>query len=950
MKLKRSGSKKSRSEGSMDDYEATQEQKYSSQIESVTKDSLSPVELQIEGEDVIRSSRVRSIDKYGLEIQLSNGSKGFLRRTSMLSNTPLNGSKMFEQVYQILDSLDAPVEAHAEFQIPVVPTHICGLCEYMELSTKYEDISRLTRFTNCNNSISPAALDDYEYDPYPYMLCAACKSPLDLFPTVNFRMKDIAKDLDTAMKLKYDHELYLVSNVECGKNIYSQRAWLYFITLFKKILGPQVSANLSSEHKRSIINLESLSEASDLLGRKIHGCKVRKIVVNENGSKELTLECPGSLQGKASVSNVNGAVQEKGAKKKLRKNNSNTEDNLEKDSIVDALIVGIDWKSQELLLHVESDSKLDTPISDADFSYCNSFFRRKSLEELEYSAVSGKIAAVSTNFVCVLVEVPKEAKNPKSTKRAKKDTWHSADGESFTVVLYAWYMNNKAFDIDSRVVSRERARMEEDGRVNPIVVPRPGDNVKILVSNLWKPQTPFYLGSFLLDTKATGASDTVLNVANVAGRHFTMISQIGLTETNPHEKLSKLESEEEEDDEGSETQESSSMGPKKLTNKEKEYIIDAVERSRRPHGLSQKLPESKLEYEKALLSSPQASQVWIRYLAFMLGGERNDMDEYAYETTPVDIENARRVAERALTILNSDNADDRWNVWNAYLTIEVQHGTAESIEAVFRRFVPENDDQAKAHLALLALYEERIAKLIESEATQSAINHASLAVELISRMVLKFRTNVDVWIRIGKFIITAYVQKNHQCLDDLRSMILRSKKNSAENLSGLCGAFRSIVVSAVRAANEDAIVQIMLPVSSFLYRCLVKASQKEFDTILSAGRAQFEYLLAFNPKKLTLIFNVYVDQEIRLLRILLNKFKEARGAALGGKKDSESQYAYVQNLFRRLVSLPINPRKMERFMGRFLEFEKEFGTEESLTEVEKCAESYAAKHAAQKQQ
>ena len=889
-----------------------------------------------------RFPSISKISKYGIDIEFEDGRVGFLRRTNMISNMSHSTGKIYDSLYALLDGISESKIVNVPLNFPIAAIKECHDCNMLELSSKYDAVeAAVLGSTSNDNAEIISMLNNFRIESYPFALCSRCKSPLEVFSS-SVKPKYFARKEYSFLRASgIGQEIYRIGILECGRFLYNQRVWISLMDT----LGSQqedrtfLSLKLPSKVKSSLVNIQSLKEGCDLIGRKIHGCEVLKINSDEQGRTQISLKCPGGMKGKATTLDKKEVEVETPSKKKMRKNDAAP--TVTKESILDGVILDIDWLSQELTLNVDPEFLHNTPATDEDFIKCNKQISGVKGDGSPATLI-GKINAVTDNFACVSVRIPCEESAETHAKVTKKKKVSSnEENKFFTIVVYTWYMNNKHYDVDNRVVSRERTRCENEGRTNPFAVPRIGDTVQLLITDLWSEQAPFYIGTFASESSDSITADEVIELDHANDVLSLPIQQT----TNSHEEAHCTDTDEEHEHLEQGTT-SATSEPKKLTNKAKEYIIDAIERSRRPQGLSQKLPETKLEYEKILLSSPLSSELWIRYIAFTLGSDQNDALNTEKHATPVAIENARRICERALGMINAENENDRWNIWVAYLTIEVNYGTAESIDALFRRFVRESEDQSKAHLALFSLYEEQIAN--QQAHSPSSVNYNTLAVELASRMLLRFRSNVDVWIRVGKFIITASVAGNDECVESLRHLILRSKKNSAENLSGLCVAFRSIVASALKTVDEDAIVQVLLPFSSFLYRCLVKASMKDFNTILSAGRAQFEYLLAFNPKKLTLIYGVYADQEIRVLRLLREGTEGSQSSISTAKKNSESQYVYVQNLFRRLISLPVKPRKMERLMGRFLTFEQDFGDEASQQEVEKCVQAYAAQHMAKK--
>jgi len=85
------------------------------------------------------------------------------------------------------------------------------------------------------------------------------------------------------------------------------------------------------------------------------------------------------------------------------------------------------------------------------------------------------------------------------------------------------------------------------------------------------------------------------------------------------------------------------------------------------------------------------------------------------------------------------------------------------------------------------------------------------------------------------------------------------------------------------------------------------------------GRTIFENILATYPKRVD-IWSIYLDMEMR--------------TQLRDK---------IRNLFDRAVSLNLSSKKMKFFFKRYLNFEKQYGTPETVEHVKQKAQDYVAK-------
>jgi rRNA biogenesis protein RRP5 len=72
-------------------------------------------------------------------------------------------------------------------------------------------------------------------------------------------------------------------------------------------------------------------------------------------------------------------------------------------------------------------------------------------------------------------------------------------------------------------------------------------------------------------------------------------------------------------------------------------------------------PKSINDFERLLIADQDQSYLWIQYMAFML--------------EKLDVEAARRVAERAVKSVSITAETDKLNIWIAYMNLENKFGT-----------------------------------------------------------------------------------------------------------------------------------------------------------------------------------------------------------------------------------------------------------------------------------
>lgn len=127
--------------------------------------------------------------------------------------------------------------------------------------------------------------------------------------------------------------------------------------------------------------------------------------------------------------------------------------------------------------------------------------------------------------------------------------------------------------------------------------------------------------------------------------------------------LTKNKAEEKEDDEESSDDEQP-MKKRKLSEEEELRRIE-VDR------MENREPTSVEDFERLLVTEGDSSVVWIKYMAFHM-----QLSE---------LEKARKVVERGVKHINYNEDAERFNVWIAYLNLECQFGTPDSLQAVFQR-------------------------------------------------------------------------------------------------------------------------------------------------------------------------------------------------------------------------------------------------------------------------
>lgn len=230
---------------------------------------------------------------------------------------------------------------------------------------------------------------------------------------------------------------------------------------------------------------------------------------------------------------------------------------------------------------------------------------------------------------------------------------------------------------------------------------------------------------------------------------------------------------------------------KKRIKDDKEKAIRAAERRRLDESAT---PSSVTEYEQLVLASPNSSFVWIKYMAFLISlGE---------------LDNARKIAERAINAINFREDAEKFNVWVAWLNAENVYGTEESTLQLLNRAL-QHTDECKMYLAAVDIF-DRTEKV-------------PLVEQCLKAACRKFGDSVDVWLRAVRFRL--------------------SQGDGSAAQRTLDRAFQSLPKSHhIKMASQTGIMEF-------------KMGNAE------RGRSIFEGILANYPRRLDL-WSVYIDQEI----------------------------------------------------------------------------------------
>ncbi|XP_060834850.1 protein RRP5 homolog [Rhopalosiphum padi] len=138
-------------------------------------------------------------------------------------------------------------------------------------------------------------------------------------------------------------------------------------------------------------------------------------------------------------------------------------------------------------------------------------------------------------------------------------------------------------------------------------------------------------------------------------------------------------------------------------------------------------PQNADHFDRLVLSNPNSSFIWIKYMACHLQA--------------TEVEKARAIAKRALSIIDTREEQEKLNIWTALLNLENLYGTKESFKKTMDEALRSNDEY-QIYIKILDIFAESN-KLKELE-------------ELITKINRKFRDSLDAYLHCA----TVYFKLN----------------------------------------------------------------------------------------------------------------------------------------------------------------------------------------------
>ncbi|SOV24784.1 rRNA biogenesis protein RRP5, putative [Plasmodium sp. DRC-Itaito] len=268
------------------------------------------------------------------------------------------------------------------------------------------------------------------------------------------------------------------------------------------------------------------------------------------------------------------------------------------------------------------------------------------------------------------------------------------------------------------------------------------------------------------------------------------------------------------------------------------------------------------DYERLIASEKNKSAIWISYIAFYL--EQNNLEE------------ARKVAERALKTIDIHEIDEKLNIYLCYINMECLYG--DKLDDIFKRALLCNNEKSIYLHTINILKKNK--KLIQLK-------------ELCEEAIKKFKYSKKIW--------SCYLQILHNTFKD---------EEYAHN----------ILLKSLHSLPKKKHLSMIINAARFEY----KYSNKE------RGKTYFEKLIQEYPKRSDLWFT-YLDIHINSLTKNENKEKI---------KLNLKEIQFIRNIFERFLSYKFKPRVMKIIFTKWLLFEKSQGNMHSQKTVQEKAYNY----------
>ncbi|KPJ17014.1 Protein RRP5-like [Papilio machaon] len=315
--------------------------------------------------------------------------------------------------------------------------------------------------------------------------------------------------------------------------------------------------------------------------------------------------------------------------------------------------------------------------------------------------------------------------------------------------------------------------------------------------------------------------------------------------------------------------------------REEEEKIRSLESAQAAGG---EAPRSAEQFERALLASPDCSQLWIAYMAFHLQVISTSLSPnerallaspdcsqlwiayMAFHLQATEIEKARGVGRRALRTICFREEQEKLNIWLALLNLEHRFGTKESQQKTLEEALQMNE-KYQIHSKLLDIYVET--------------GKAGEAGALAELMLRKYRRQLEAYIAAG----------------------------SACYQLGLLEKARQIMQKGLAALEKREHVALLVRFAQLERGC---------GDAERAG-ALLEHVLAAYPQRVD-VTSLYVDMLLK-------------------SNDIER----VRQLMERMTSQKLPARKMKVLFKKWIEVEEKIGDQQQVDNIRKRAVEFIEK-------
>ncbi len=241
-------------------------------------------------------------------------------------------------------------------------------------------------------------------------------------------------------------------------------------------------------------------------------------------------------------------------------------------------------------------------------------------------------------------------------------------------------------------------------------------------------------------------------------------------------------------------------------------------------------PETVEEFDRLVLSSPNSSLCWIKYMAFHF--ERKDFDK------------ARGVVARALEKINFREEDERLNIYMAWLNLENDCGSQKNVDDVLAKAL-KYSDQFKVYSKAAHMF--------------SSCGKADQAEKLYKMLVRKFSKEPEVWMKLGQFYYTTgnfkegrfTLQRSLQNLEAKHHVDVSCKFGQLEFKHGEVEeakeAFQKILDNYPRRTN--------------IWNVYVDQLVKRGEMESARGVLESAITLNLQPKRMKVLFQKFIDFE-----------------------------------------------------------------------------------------